>query len=102
MGLTLMMLCVTSNTTDSDTFGEDGGLGDVKFKSSILLEGVIMLRQDLKCHTHLSFYVTIVNITLRKAPGPPGTLREHVPISGDNNIVASLRGPPDVPPFSPL
>ena len=31
-----------------DVLGEDGGLGDVQFKSSILLEDTLQFSQDLK------------------------------------------------------
>ena len=48
-----------------DTLGEDGGLGDVKFKSSILLQDVLELRQDLHRHTQPSFDVTIISISKR-------------------------------------
>ena len=39
----------------------------------------------------------------KQAPGPVGTLQEHVPISGEwsDYLLTSLRGPPVVPPFCP-
>ena len=49
----------------SDALGEDGSLGDVEVKSSILLEDVLEVSQDLKRHAHLGFYVTIISISKR-------------------------------------
>ena len=50
-----------------DTLGEDGGLGDIKFKSRILLEDVVELRQDPKSNTHFGLDVTVIRIS--KRPG---------------------------------
>ena len=64
-----------------DALGEDGSLGDVEVKSSILLEDVLEASQDLKRHAHLGFYVTIISISRRS--GLRVLLRAYVPISGE-------------------
>jgi hypothetical protein len=45
-----------------DAIGEDGSLGDVEVKSSILLEDVLELSQDLQRHAQLGLDVTIIGI----------------------------------------
>jgi hypothetical protein len=49
-----MMLCTVSNTDSYDTLGKDGGLGDIKFKSTILLDDVLeyITHTHTRTHTH--------------------------------------------------
>jgi hypothetical protein len=47
--------------------GQDGRLGDIKVKSSILLQDVLQVSQNLKRYTELSINVSIVSIS--KRPG---------------------------------
>jgi hypothetical protein len=46
----------------SDALGEDGGLGDVEFQTSILLEDMLEFSQDLKQHAQLDLDITIIRV----------------------------------------
>ncbi len=57
-----------------DALGEDGGLGDVEVKSSILLEDVLELRQDLQVHAQRGLDITVIRVrNVMQAPWPAGT-----------------------------
>jgi hypothetical protein len=56
------VLCHIEDSLVGVTLGEDGGLGDVKFQVSILIEDMIEIRYNLKYRTQLVLNVTIVYV----------------------------------------
>jgi hypothetical protein len=78
-----------------DALGEDGGLGDVEVKSSILLEDVLELSHDLQGHSQIGLHITVltplnVDVSLTSFC-PEGFIGIGVPIGTDafvRNFVA--------------
>ena len=60
-------MCYIEHSLLYDTLGEDGGLEYVEIKSSILLENVFELGQDLQRHTQLVLDITVIRV--RERPG---------------------------------
>jgi hypothetical protein len=54
--------------------GEDGGLGDIKLQSCVLLEDTIYLRQNLKCHGQLDLDVFVIHVS-----NPPVSTPSRIP-----------------------